>query len=221
MGYWGQISNAAQVNVAGPTIIYLNSNSGGGFSELGFTRDGAMITPESYWAEVKCDDNGGEGGPASEIQYLGETARIRLELTKYDSNNVYQVEYRMNTETGYAGGTLANSDQAVTGGQFGQVAYPGTLVFANKFYFALCLQFLSVIPLGSSSGNPGAATHCRIYPRCIPRHGLEFNKGTKFSTFVVEFEAFRSAASVTINSIVQPAGLLYYETTSVPASYTG
>ena len=71
-------SGTIQVNVAGPTRVNRQHRQQQAFTYLGYTRDGVMMTPEGYWIDVKSDDNGGEAGPPSEIQYIGETTRIRL-----------------------------------------------------------------------------------------------------------------------------------------------
>ena len=53
--------------------------------------------------------------------------------------------------------------------------------------------------------DTAVAASYRTYPRCIPRHAMEFNVGTKFSTFVVEFEAYKDELT----------GVLFYTPSSV------
>jgi hypothetical protein len=194
-----------QVNVKGATRVHLNTDASGAWSYLGFTRDGVMITPESYWIEVKSDDNGGEAGPPSEIQYVGETSRIRCELTKFDPTNAELIQLRLNPKTTFGSFPVASSDSAVATGQVGQVPPAGTMVFANKVYFSVCLEMMGVAQFDSDTA---ISALYRIYPRCLPRHGVEFNAGTKYSTFVVEFEAFKS------NN-----GILFWESASMPSAY--
>ena len=76
--------------------VHINTGRAGAFTLSRLTRDGVMITPEAYWIEVKTDDNGGEAGPPTEIQYIGETSRIRCEMTKYDPNNALLLQTRLN-----------------------------------------------------------------------------------------------------------------------------
>ena len=108
---------------------------------------------------------GGEAGPPIEVQYLGETARIRVELTKYDPAQAVKMEARIKDATA------------------GTPAKPGTLVFTNSKHFSVAIKTTNPTTL---------AVVTRTYPRCIPRHGIELNRGSKFSTFVVEFEAHRN-----------------------------
>lgn len=58
---------------------------GGTQSSLGYTRNGVEVTFESFMLDVMGDENGGDDGPPIDVQYLGETARIRCELTKWDT----------------------------------------------------------------------------------------------------------------------------------------
>ena len=195
--------------VEGPAYVYLNLGANGAFVQVGWTRDGVMFTPEAYWAEIKSDDNGGEGGPPTELEYLGETSRIRCEMIKYDYSNTLILETRLNGKWGYnnypevtgpGGGFVAN-------GAVGQVGFPGTLVFANAFSFALAINYLGVNTFGAQQLTQ-SYPYWRVYPRCVPRHALEVNKGTKFSTFVAEFEAYRTAG-----------GQLFWESSSAPSAY--
>jgi len=58
-------------------------------------------------------------------------------------------------------------------GVAGTKATPGTLIFADEKYFRLLL---------------GTPTLPLNFPIGIPRNAIEVNKGTKFSTLVMEFE---------------------------------
>jgi hypothetical protein len=89
---------------------------------LGYTRDGAHVSTEAFWENVPGDENGGQQGPPIDIQYMGETARIRLELTKWDT-------------------TLADALAArLSGTTPGVVKTSGTLVFAGGYYFRVLIR---------------------------------------------------------------------------------
>ena len=70
-----------QVNVYGPAVISMATTpmSTPTYQVLGTTRDGVGITSDGYFIEIKNDEYGGEAGPPVEIQFVGETAKIRME----------------------------------------------------------------------------------------------------------------------------------------------
>lgn len=67
------------------------------------------------------------------------------------------------------------------GGTAGTKATPGTLVFADSKSFRLAIV---------TTNRP------LDFPRAIPRAAIEINKGTKFSTLIVEFECHKNASDV-------------------------
>ena len=73
---------AVVVNVDGVVLVQFGPN--GSILDLGYTRNGADITLEGYFVDIPGDQNGGDDGPPVDVQYLGEIARVRTELTKYD-----------------------------------------------------------------------------------------------------------------------------------------
>jgi len=95
--------------VFGPALIKL------GEAPLGYTRTGAAIRGKAVFQDVPGDENGGEQGPPIDIQYLGETAVIRLELTKYDPAIAAKALARLKdgTEgtTGVSGTLMFGSDK--------------------------------------------------------------------------------------------------------------
>lgn len=74
---------ALAVHVAGLTTVKVEFSSGG-LQTLGYSRNGVDITYEGYHLDVHGDENGGDDGPPIEVQYMGEKANVRLELTKFD-----------------------------------------------------------------------------------------------------------------------------------------
>jgi hypothetical protein len=74
---------AIAIQVAGLAEVYVEVGST--MTLLGYTRNGAEVTKEGQWLDVPCDSNGGDEGPPADVQFLGEIARIRVELTKWDS----------------------------------------------------------------------------------------------------------------------------------------
>lgn len=186
------VTSPRLVNVAGLTIAWLKGLGEETWHMFGSTRDGVVITPEAYFLDVKNDDHGGEAGPPAEVQYLGETARIRLELTKFDLALSERIEARLagvgapGTQPTISGGTTTGTTAASI--PVSPVGNPGTLMFAGNQTWQLGLQFCGVPKYGTTTGS-AIAEAGRLYPVVMPRHGVEINKGTKFSTFIVEFEA--------------------------------
>lgn len=153
------------VHVNGPAKIQIDDYTGPGLQSLGYTRDGAEIAEETFRTDVPGDERAGEQGPPVEIQYNGEIHRVRLELTKWDDTPMNII--RANVPAGTAGAPYA-------------VAPTGTLLFANNKFFRLLILGSTI---GSGSGEP------RNYPCAIPvGQPREVNKGSRFSTQVVEFE---------------------------------
>lgn len=136
---------ARVVVVGGLCDVQVDSNGNGTqLVSLGYTANAADVTREAFWLNVPGDENGGDDGPPIEIQFLGEIARIRLELTKWDIAVAAQIEARA---------------QSFTSGQPGTA---GTLMFADTQYFRLLLRtpttplnFPLAIPRGQIEINRG------------------------------------------------------------------
>jgi len=107
---------AVQVQVAGLATIKIDGEI------LGYTRNGADVTKEGYWLDVPGDQNGGDDGPPVDIQYLGEVARVRLEMTKWEETVADKIRARVKA-------------QAV-----GQPADAGTLMFRDAKYLRLTID---------------------------------------------------------------------------------
>lgn len=148
------------VQVAGKALIKVGTGSAGALEDLGYTRNGADVTKEAYWGEIHGDEHGGDEGPPIDIQFFGEIARIRLELTKYDPATLAKVESRIASGTA---GTIAAGDI-------------GALMIGGSKAMRLLIA---------------AASGPVNFPIAIPRGAIELNKGTKFTTAVLEFEAHR------------------------------
>jgi len=160
---------AAAVQVTGPAEIQVGTGAAGALEKFGYTRNGAEIVSEGYWINVPGDENGGDEGPPIDVQFIGETARIRVELTKWDTTAAAEVESR------FVGGT---------GGVPGAA---GTLMFSGSKAMRLLVK---------------PTTGARNFPRAFPRFAIEVNKGTRFSTLVVEFEAHKDATGVLWNTSI-------------------
>lgn len=74
---------ADQIQVKGAAEILIKPH-GGTLERLGFTRNGADMTLQSFQLPVPGDQRGGDAGIPLDIQVLGQIAHIRLEFTKYD-----------------------------------------------------------------------------------------------------------------------------------------
>jgi hypothetical protein len=103
---------ALAVIVPGPALVRIDA--GAGLEDLGYSDNGIVIDEEGFFLDVPGDQHGGDDGPPIDVQYLGEIARIRMELTKWDSTVAAKVEARL------AGGTA------------GTPGTPGTLMFQDS-----------------------------------------------------------------------------------------
>ena len=169
-----------QVNVYGFADIQV-AVQGTNYLDLGTTRDGAQITSDGFFLDIHNDENGGESGPPVEIQYMGETAKIRLELTKYDPDVAAKIEDH-----------YANSGNAP-----GTPGMPGMLMFTasqlsvgNGGSIGLKISCTTVIKGLGTSATPIT----RTYARCVIHDAIEVNRGSKFSTFTLTVTAYKDAA---------------------------
>jgi hypothetical protein len=96
---------AAAVQVFGPALIKVGTGSVGALESLGYTRQAADIRSQGFFLDVPGDENGGDQGPPIDIQYLGEIARVRLELTKWDEVVAAKVRSRLAAGTEGTPGT--------------------------------------------------------------------------------------------------------------------
>jgi hypothetical protein len=141
--------------------------------ELGTTRDGVMFTSDGFFIDVKNDENGGDAGPPIEVQYLGEIHKIRCELTKFPP-------------------AVAKKWQDHCASTTPGVPRPaGTLMFAPDGENNQLGGGATAITITCTNGNNIIT---RTYGRCIIRDAVELNAGTKFSTFVLTFEAHKDAS---------------------------
>lgn len=143
---------AEAVQVTGPCAVRIGDEGGNlaALSLLGYTRNGADITAEGYFVNVPGDQNGGDDGPPIDVQYMGETARIRVELTKWDSTVAATIEARLQGGTGGTPGT------------------PGSLMSANAFRLLLDTttgdrNFLRVFPRGAIELNKGTRYSIMVF----------------------------------------------------------
>lgn len=72
---------------------------------LGRTRNYVEITKEAFFLDVPGDRFGGDDGPPIEVQYLGEIARVRMELTEYDDTVADKIRARLRAGTAGVPGT--------------------------------------------------------------------------------------------------------------------
>ncbi len=166
---------AVAVQVAGLATIAVGAE-GAAFADLsilGYTRDGAEIVTEGHYVDIPGDENGGDEGPPIDVQYLGETAKARLELTKWNSTVADTIASRLHGATAGTPGTA------------------GSLMFAGSYVKRVLIY---------KAGTPNVAMF--NFPRAFCRAPIEINKGTKFSTLILELEAYKDANGVLYNTSV-------------------
>jgi len=106
---------AATPQVFGPAQVSVGGNA------LGYTRQGADIRNRGFFLDVPGDELGGDQGPPIDVQYLGEIAIVRLEMTKWDETVAASVRTR------------------VSGGSEGVPGTAGTLMFTDSKTVALSI----------------------------------------------------------------------------------
>lgn len=136
----------ATVHNHGKATIKVDTGSSNALEILGYTRNGVDVYDEGFWIDVPGDENGGDQGDPIDIQYLGEMARVRIELTKIDTAVLAKVMKRRNAAAKTAG----------------TVDTPGRFVFLNSEFFRLVIDsptdprnFLRAIPRAPTQKNMG------------------------------------------------------------------
>lgn len=136
----------ATVHNHGKATIKVDTGSSNALETLGYTRNGADVSEEGFFIDVPGDENGGDSGDPIDIQYIGEMARVRLELTKFDQTVLGKVMRRMN-------------DALKTAGTIGTV---GRFMFLNGLHFRLVIDsptdpknFYRAIPRAPTNRNMG------------------------------------------------------------------
>ncbi len=167
------------VNVTGLAVVKVGDVAAtqDTLEDLGYTRNGVEISFTGFFLDVPGDENGGDDGPPVDVQYMGETATIRMELTKYNATVAGKVSARVN------------------GGVEGVPVAAGTLMFGDRNDLANNVAWRLLIQVSGGVGNMN-------FLRAFPRNVIELNKGTRFSTLVVEFEAHKNLAGVLWNTSV-------------------
>jgi len=144
---------ALAIQVDGLAAISVDTGIANAMEVLGYTRNGAEITLEDFWLDVPGDEHGGDDGPPIDVQELGEIARVRLELTKYDTLVADKIKARL------------------LGGTAGVKQTSGKLVFANSYSYRLLVNsatqrpynFLVAIPRMPWEENKGTKFSTLIF----------------------------------------------------------
>ena len=129
--------------------------------KLGYTRNGVDFTDEGFFIDVPGDEYGGDEGPPIDVQYLGGIARFRIELTKYDLATASKLI-----------GRIPDASVGTIKAGFNS---PGTLLFQDSNTYVVHIE----------SVETGFKMR---FPRAIIRNPIELNRGTKFTTLVMEIE---------------------------------
>lgn len=104
---------AETINVAGVALIKVDTGSSHALELLGYTRNGAECTFQVFMHDVHTDLDGGDDGPPTDSQELGQIATIRLELTKWDTAVSAKIECR---QYGATAGTVLSPGVLMVGG---------------------------------------------------------------------------------------------------------
>lgn len=162
---------AVAFQVAGPVAVWvahLASNLQPFL--LGYTANGVDIRHNPRWSDYFSDANGGADGPPTDVIFLGETATIRMELTRWDAVIAEQVCSRACGRPRPPRGTSG----------YGTNAPAGTLMFASWGPVPESAIGLGLLHRGGS----------RTYPHAILRGSNQLTMGSRFSRLILEFECY-------------------------------
>jgi len=155
---------------------------GGTLVKVGYSRDGVSIRIEPRWGDIQSDDFGGEGGVPADSQFLGASATITAELTKYEDGT--------QASGGSGGGVTSNLSSFINAAStLGTMPGLGTLVRGTA------LEGELVLTTGASGEVPVSGDHVITFTNSFLRGAQEVNKGTKYSTYIASWEAWANTAS--------------------------
>lgn len=167
-------TTAPGVKVFGPALVQIEDFAiQDTWRSVGYTRNGVDQTDEAFWLDVPGDQHGGDDGPPIDIQFLGEIARVRCELTKWNVFNVDRIRSRVNAIGAAPGYVPCN--------------FIGGLMIAGSGHFRL-----QIVP---TCLQPDQEYYFYTFHRAIPRAPIEVNHATKFATMILEFECHRDPAT--------------------------
>lgn len=159
---------AESVIVDGPAHIYVGTGTAGALEALGYSANGVECIEEGFFLDVPGDQNGGDAGPPIDIQKMGDIHRVRMELTKFDSDIADKLASKLN-------GVLA-----------GLTGTPGTLIAAGGYGYRLLINstlrprnYLFAIPRQPVVRNKGTRyTRLVIDWECHAVSGVVYNTTT-------------------------------------------
>lgn len=176
------------VNVAGATLVRVapqqNTPFVAGtyvantFVDLGYTRDGVTITFNGFFVDVPTDADGGESGPPSDVQFMGMSANIRIEATKFDPAVMAMCRMRI-SGSGVEGVPGAPVDAATPSGGFQAIATGaiGQLMLGGSNAFKLLMNNVY---------DP------YLFLNAFPRDANDKNVASKYTTDHMEWFAIRN-----------------------------
>lgn len=168
----------ATPQVSGACEILVDTGASRALESFGWTANGADFREGRQTLPIPGDQNGGDNGVPIEIQDLGATISMRLEMTKWDNAVAAKIRRGNNP--------VATAFSSIP---LGGVVTPGTFIVANGGYFRLLLKpvdtswahnFLCAIPEGEPYSLNLGAKHSRLIVSftCYPLNGVIFNAVT-------------------------------------------
>jgi hypothetical protein len=160
-----------QVFVPGAALIQVDAGETPGvLVDLGYSRNGVDIALDGFYVNVPGDENGGDEGPPIEVLQLGQTARVRLELTKWDPAVIDVLNSRR-----WGGGATPGTPPSV-----------GIMMFGGAYTHRLLIK---------TTSRPFNFVRAFVRgPIEVPQYG------SKFATVVCEFECHKNADGVLFNT---------------------
>ena len=165
----------ATPQVSGACEVLVDTGASRALESFGWTSNGADFGQNRQTLPIPGDQNGGDNGVPIEIQDMGGTIPVRLEMTKWDSvvgNKIRRINNPVAT--------------AFSSVPLGGVVTPGTFIVANGGYFRLLLKpvdtswahnFVCAIPEGEPFHINLGAKHSRLIVSftCYPLNGVIWN----------------------------------------------
>lgn len=167
---------ARTYHVHGPCYVQTNTGTNAAYETLGMTVEGARITITPIKQEVRSD--AAAGAPA-DLQFMGDTAQIDVELADWDDDVLDKVIYK----------SMASATDGASG-------KPGALMSAGNFAHSLYL------PSTANTATPSQSEDPWVFGCVTLRNPHEVNVGTRVGVKRLSFFAWRPVGptATTVNN---------------------
>src|SRR3972149_3350399 len=116
---------ATTIQVDGLATIKVDTGGSHALETLGYTINGVEVTKNAHNLPVYTDENGGDSGPPTDVQQMGEHHIVTMHLSKWDEAFLEKIRPRL------------------YGGTAGTVGAAGSLLQGGSLFYRLLIHSVS------------------------------------------------------------------------------